>query len=379
MILSELEERLPILYDASTEDGGATPYITGPVGWGKTDTVKQFPFRMREVVPDGSYCIVILNGATLNFGTMGGYLQFGKPYKDKPTSRFSYPWWWFETWAIVNGKLAKTGKGIDEYDGGIIFIDEADKMDQDVRKTSGEAALSKTWFSHLLPPGFAVWFAGNRMSDRSGSHKEFDHLINRRREIPIRKDVNSWADWARKRCLLPETISFGETYPLILFSDKPEVQGPWCTPRSLHQLDIHLKSVMNVYQLERIPTDPLVEEEAAGGIGVAAAAQFMTHIKMGQELPRLEDVVRDPLNVEVPSRVDGKRLMAYRVAAHMREEDSKEVLAYMDRFEKEFQIVFVRLAMNTNFNLLFDKHFEKWCAKPENAALVAIVNRYKAK
>lgn len=378
MILSELEDRTPALYVASCEEGGAVPYITGPVGWGKTDTVKQFPFRMQQVDPNGSYCIVILNGATLNYGTMGGYLQFGEPYKGKPTSRFSYPWWWFETWAVVNGKLVKTGKGIDEFDGGIIFIDEADKMDQDVRKTSGEAALSKNWFSHGLPPGFSVWFAGNRMSDRSGSHKEFDHLINRRREIPIRKDVNSWAEWARRKGLLPETISFGETYPLILFSDKPDIQGPWCTPRSLVANDIHLQSVMQVYQLERIPTDPLVEEELAGGIGANHAAQFITHVRMGQELPSYEAVVKDPLNVEVPSKVDGKRLMAYRVAARTKEQDTKKVLAYMERFEKEFQIIFVRLAINTNFNLLFEKNFEAWCAKPENAALVAIVDRYKA-
>lgn len=377
MILDTLEERIPALYLASCEDGGAVPYITGPVGWGKTDTVKQFPWRMQEVDAGHSYCIVILNGATLNFGTMGGYLQFGPEYKGKPTSKFSYPWWWFETWAIVNGKLQKTHKGIDEFDGGIIFIDEADKMDPDVRKTSGEAALSKTWFSHFLPPGFSVWFAGNRMSDRSGSHKEFDHLINRRREIPIRKDVESWAKWAARKKLLPETISFGETYTTILFSEKPEIQGPWCTPRSLHQADIHLQSLMQVYELEKIPVDPTVEEELAGGIGGASAAQFITHIRMGQELPKYEDVVRNALKAEVPTKADGKRLMAYRMASMVKEKDTAAVLQYMDRFEKEFQIIFVRLAINTNLNLALEKNFGKWCAKPENGALVAIVERYK--
>jgi hypothetical protein len=379
MILSELEERTPMLYIASCEDGGAVPYITGPVGWGKTDTVKQFPFKMQRVDPSGNYCIVILNGATLNYGTMGGYLQFGADYKGKPTSRFSYPWWWFETWAIVNGVLVKTGKGIDEYDGGIIFIDEADKMDQDVRKTAGAAALDKNWFSHGLPPGFAVWFAGNLMNMRSGSHKDFDHLINRRREIPIRKDTESWVEWARRNKKLPEIISFGETYPLILFSDKPEVQGPWCTPRSLNQADIHLQAVMQVYQMDKIPVDPLVEEELAGGIGSGSAAQLITHIRMGQELPSIEDVVKDPLRCPVPTKVDGKRLMAYRVAAKTKEKNSKQVLAYMSRFEKEFQIIFVRLAMNTTFDLLFDKNFSVWFEQPENAALVAIVDAYKAK
>lgn len=378
MTLDELEQELPILYDESTEPGGAVPYITGPVGWGKTDTVKRFLHRMREIAPDLKLFIVILNGATLNYGTMGGYLQFGEPYKGKPTSKFSYPWWWFETWELVGDKLMQLGHGIDEFDGGVIFIDEADKMDQDVRKTTGEAALSKFWFAHALPPNVAVWFAGNRMSDRSGSHKEFDHLINRRREIPIRKDVNSWENWAIRNTLLPEITSFGKDYPLILFSEKPEVQGPWPTPRSIAQCDIHLKSRMRIFQLDRIPTDPRTEELLAGGIGSAAAAQLMIHIKMGLELPKYEVVVRDPKNAEIPERVDGKRLMALRMASEIKESDARPVLTYIDRFEKEFQILFVRLAMNTNFNLLFEKHFEAWCAKADNAALTALVTRFKA-
>jgi hypothetical protein len=34
------------------------------------------------------------------------------------------------------------GKRLEEYDGGIIFVDELDKMDTDVKKCIGEAALS---------------------------------------------------------------------------------------------------------------------------------------------------------------------------------------------------------------------------------------------
>jgi hypothetical protein len=377
MILSEVEERIPALYVASCAPGGAVPYFTSPVGWGKTSTVELFPQRMKEIDPEGEYGIVTLNGATLNFGTMGGYLQFGPEYNGQPTSKFSYPWWWFKTKAIVDGKLQMVNRALEEFHGGVIFIDEADKMQSDERKTTGEAALSKVWFTHMLPPGWVVWFAGNRLTDRSGSMKEFDHLINRRREVAIRKDVESWAEWARKKLLLPEVITFGETHPLILFQDKPDVQGPWCTPRSLHAADVHLQAIMQCYQLDKIPTDPLVEEELAGGIGSENAAELIRTIRMGLELPSYESIIRNPLKADIPSRVDGKRLMAYRLASVLQESDTKEVFQYIERYEKEFQTVFVRYAINTNFNFLFEKNFGKWCEKPENAALVAIVERYK--
>lgn len=367
MILSDIEARLPALYLASCEDGGAVPYFTSPPGRGKTSVVKLFPNRMKQVDPKGNYGLVILNGATLNIGTMGGYLQFGPLFNGKPTSLFSLPHWWW----------TKEKKALEEHDGGIILIDEADKMPPDERKTTGEAALEKLWMSHYLPPGWVVWFAGNRMVDRSGSGKDFDHLINRRREIAVRDDTESWAEWARKAHLLPEVITFGEENPQLLFEEKPDKQGPWCTPRSLHQAEIHLKALIEIFQADTIPTDPLCEEEIAGGVGSRAAAQLIKTIRMGQELPTYEAVVANPGGTMIPSKPDGKRLMAYRMADRIKEPDAKKVLTYMGRFEQEFQTIFVRLAINKNYNLVFETNFGDWCAK--NAALIAILERYKQK
>ena len=365
MKLDELEARIPALYLAACADGGAVPYITGPVGIGKTSTIKPFPKLMKRVDPAGNYGLVILNGATLNVATIGGFLQFGPDYKGSPTSKFSLPFWMF----------TPEGKHLSEYDGGIIFIDEADKMMPDESKTVGEAALSKVWFTHLLPPGWVVFFAGNRMTDRSGSHKQFDHLINRRREIPIRADVEAWVIWAERAGLLPEVITFGKDNPTLLFQDKPEVQGPWCTPRSLHQAEIHLRALMETFAMEKIPTDPLTEEELAGGIGSGAAAQLIKTIREGQELPSYESVIANPAKATVPVKPDLKRLMAYKMAGWLKNSDMEKVLTYISRFEAEFQVIFARLAINKDFSRTFDDHMGAWCDK--HASLIAVIQKYK--
>ena len=92
--------------------------------------------------------------------------------------------------------MTTEGKLLSEYDGGIILVDEADKLGMDEKKIVGEAALSKILGSHKFPPGWVVVFAANRMSDRSGSTRELDHLINRRIKIEITDDVESWVEWA---------------------------------------------------------------------------------------------------------------------------------------------------------------------------------------
>jgi hypothetical protein len=368
MTLGEIEDRIPALYLASCADGGAVPYFTGPIGMGKTSVIKLFPKLMKRVDPQGNYGLVVLNGATLNIATLGGFLQFGPDYKGKPTSKFSLPYWWF----------TKEGKALDEYDGGIIFIDEADKMPPDENKTVGEASLSKVWFTHWLPSGWVVWFAGNRMSDRAGSMKRFDHLINRQREIPVRTDTETWViRFAEPAGLLPEVITFGRDNPTLLFQEKPDIQGPWCTPRSLHQADIHLRALMETFGSDKIPTDPLTEEELAGGIGGPAAAGLIKTIREGQELPSYVSVIADPMRAIVPSKPDLMRLMAYKMADALKNSDIKKALAYISRYPTEFQVIFARLAINKDFSRTFDDDMGAWCDK--HAALIAVIQKYKMK
>jgi hypothetical protein len=102
---------------------------------------------------------------------------------------------------------------------GVIFIDEADKMDIDVKKVVGEMALSGRCGPHKLPDGWVVWMAGNRAGDRSGSTKELDHLINRRDEIDVTDDLASWEMWCIKRGVHHTIIAFGVGNPHIVFPD----------------------------------------------------------------------------------------------------------------------------------------------------------------
>jgi len=365
MILSQLEERLPALYFASCEDNGAVPYITSPPGRGKTSVIKQFPNIMKQIDPGGNYGLIVLNGACLNIGTMGGYLQFGPLVKGKPTSLFSLPHWWW----------TKEGKMMEDYDGGILFVDEADKMPPDESKTAGEAAYDKVWMTHKLSPGWAVWFAGNRVQDKAGSNKQFSHLINRQREIAIRDDTESWKTWAERAHLLPEVITFGEAYSQWLFQEMPKDLAPWCTPRTLHQAEIHLKALMRAYNDNKLPTDPTVQEELGGGIGPGAAKDLIRHIREGQDLPTYEQVMAAPKSAPVPVKPDGRRLMAYRIADRLTKPDVKGAMDYMDRYGDEFQAIFARMAIHKDYEFVFDPAFGEWCDK--KAHLIALIERYK--
>jgi hypothetical protein len=366
MKLSELEGRLPAMYFSSLEEGGPSYYFTSEPGRGKTSVIRKFKAQMKKIDPDRKYGLALINGANFTLMTAMGFMVPKEDKRGDTVSVFTRPYWFYDI---------DDNKPLHEYDGGLVFVDEYDKMGVDEKKIVGEAALTKRLGNHNFAPGWVAMFAGNRVSDRSGSTRDLMHMINRRIEIPIKDDVVSWSDWAKRAMLLPEVITFAEENPQLLFEPLPADQRPWCTPRSLHQVEIHLKSLMRSFQVEKIPVDPLTQEEVAGGIGVPASAQLFKTIRLGQEVASYEDVLAKPDTVALPHRPDGKRLLTYKLAQRVTEKDAPKILICVQRLEQEFQTIFVRQAIQQNYRLAFVKEVAEWCQK--NTALIAILNRFK--
>jgi hypothetical protein len=212
------------------------------------------------------------------------------------------------------------------------------------------------------------------VQDRAGSNKGFTHLINRQREIQIRDDTHSWVTWAEEVQLMPEIITFGKDSQW-LFQEMPKDLIPWCTPRSLHQAEIHIRALMRSFNTKTIPTDPLVQEELAGGIGEGAARDLVLHFRMAQELPAYVDVIANPKIAMIPSKPDGKRLMAYRIAHNLRMSDVKPALEYISRYGDEFQAIFARMAIHHDNDIVMDEYFGAWCDK--HSELIAMLELYK--
>ena len=283
-------------------------------------------------------------------------------------SEFTLPYWWFTS----------EGKPLDAYVGGVIIIDEEDKLGLDEKKICGEAALSKVLAGHRLPPGWVVWFAGNLQTDRSGSTKQFDHLINRRNEINIDDDILSLVKWMTSQKCLPETIAFAEENPQCVFMDAPKEQGPWMTPRSLVAQDTYLRALMSTFSTDDIPTDATTIEEVAGGVGAGAASQLFATIRLGLELPKYEEIIARPRDIRVPTKPDALRLASYKLASRVKDEEVTPVLTYMTRAPDEFQVIFAKMAIKRSPRLVMHKDFGAWCSK--KASLLAVLgtfgNRY---
>lgn len=270
------------------------------------------------------------------------------------------------------------GKPVTAFKRGILFLDEYGQGEADVKRASAELLLNRQIGPWKLPDGWSVIAASNRSSDRSGVTKSFDFVINRRIEINIDPDVDSWKDWAAEKNVNPLFIAFAVNNPQIVFAGKvPDKQAPWCTPRSLvmvSQMLARIGAAGGIDQsakgdFKNIPTGPLATEISCGLIGEAATAQLLAFIRLGQEMPPFEDIIKDPVNTRIPDKPDGRMLVMYNLASRNTPEHAGALITYMKRMPKEFAVAFVQATLKRMPSLLNNPDFKGWVF--ENASLLA--------
>jgi hypothetical protein len=309
---------------------GKTVYLKSGPGRGKTTTILEAVPRVAEATGKNLGTVVI-SAPLLTPADTVGYLVPVTQEDGRVESKYTDPFWW----------RTEDGQRLEEYDGGIIFIDEMDKADVDVKKLMGEMALSGRCGPHKLPPGWVVWMAGNRSQDRSGSTKELDHLINRRFEVEVTDDLAGWEDWALQNDVHHTLVSFAVQNPNIVFPESvPEKQGPFCTPRSLVETGKLLLTLGG--NNGTIPTDTDAIELAAAGIGQAAAAQLFATIRLESELPKIETIIANPDGAKMPSAPDAQMLVAYKLAALADDKSLAPIIKYVERLPADFSVTFAK-------------------------------------
>jgi hypothetical protein len=355
------------------ERANAIELKSGP-GVGKSTTVWDMCALMAVKLNKPIGLVIEMLATIESVDVRGFMLPFRDPVTNTASTMFTMPPWMPVTATTIvftpDGSIFDRGMWNGPVpDVGVLFLDEFGQAGDAVKKAAAELILSGGVGDKKLPTGWRVIAASNRLTDRSGVIRPLTFITNRRMEILVDADVETWMAWANNQPVERRphhfTISFAAKQPDLVFRDAvPPGDEPFCTPRSLVLMDRDLKALRSDEdrRLDRMPLDGIARECCKGWIGGGESAQFYTHLKYGEQIPDIKDIERDPAKAKLPPGRDGQMVCAYMLSANVHEKNVEKVIDYILRMNVEMQVLFVKACM---------PHREK-------AALFATTGKYGA-
>lgn len=235
---------------------------------------------------------------------------------------------------------------------GILFLDELVSAPQSVQAASYQLILNRRIGDYELPEGWSVLAAGNRAGDRAVVHAMPSALANRFVHIDFDVDPDDWGLWAAQHGVSDLTRGFIRFRPDLLHKFDPATNPrAFPTPRSWVFCD-------NVIQSGLAADTEL--ELLRGTVGEGAAIEFIAHIKMAKDLPTVDEILVNPDRAPVPSSPASKYAICTALDKKANKSTIGRLLTYVERLEREYQVVFMRAAGAINREILQTKEGVKW-------------------
>jgi hypothetical protein len=352
MNLQELSKHAVALYKANTALD-----LIGPPGVGKSSWTGGELIQILSAHYDEEFGFKSLLMPTIDAPDIRGFLV---PTKDKDGSPASF---WTRSGAMPSKDYLAA------HPRGVMLLDEFNQSDQLVQKAASNTVLHKTFGDEKLPDGWWVLLASNRMADGAGTSKPLKHNVNRTRRINVDPDVNAWAPWAEENGVHPMFVAFAKKRPDVVFSPAvPKEDHPFCTPRSFVEASklateiAGLDAQGNVNMV--IPNTGITVSLIAGDIGDGAAAELFAFLKVADQLPSIEDIIKDPGGANCPKDLSAA-YAASQMIAHFAKADTIDPLwQYAERLPKELQVATAKALVPRGGGLLLNsKAMGAWMMK----------------
>lgn len=245
----------------------------------------------------------------------------------------------------VPGWLPTEGKGI-------LFLDELSNSSEAVQNALLQLVLTRRLGDYVLPEGWLIVAAGNRITDGTFSRRLSKALGSRfATHIDLVADLDDWCRWAVSADLRPEVIGFVRLRPDLLHAFDPKAKGnSFPCPRTWETVSNFVDELPKELELAFF----------SGTLGDGAAAEFCGFLRVYRDLPNLDAVLLDPDNAQVPTNASVQYAMCGAMSRKVSEANASRAFSYMSRLPVEFQVVWLRDAMRYTPALCATKEFTKW-------------------
>ena len=186
---------------------------------------------------------------------------------------------------------------------GILFLDEITSAPPSVSAAAYQLILDRRLGDYQVPPGWAIFAAGNRQGDRGVTYAMPAPLANRFTHYEVEAHLDDWVAWAHTAQMDDRLIGFLRFRPDLLFHfDAAHNPVAFPSPRSWEYAHRALQKFRD--------TPELMLDALQACVGAAAGVELKTFIDNMAQLPDIEAILAG-LPADVPDGID----LQYGVAA----------------------------------------------------------------
>jgi len=312
-------------------DNGDPVMLWGPPGVGKSDIVRQMTERRNEKLIE--FRTNIREPVDVR----------GVPVPDPLTGTTR----WF-----VPDELPQV-----ERDGatGTLFIDEINSGSQQMMAVMFGLILDRRVGDYVLPPGWRIVAAGNRVIDRAAAQRMPTALRNRFAHIHVKTDLAAWCDWATRNKMAPELVAFLRLRSQLLHVMPKGDENAFPTPRSWARCSKYVHAP-RAHRMRLF----------AAHVGDAYAAELDGFIDLFHSLGSLDAIIADPENAKLPDDASTRYAVCTGLARLATRKSFPAIIQYANRLPRESQILVVHDATIMDDTLKNTAAYGKWAVENQD-------------
>ena len=240
------------------------------------------------------------------------------------------------------------------YNGWLLFLDEANSAPKAVQAAAYKIILDRMVGQRRLHKNCALVAAGNLETDNAIVEPLSTALQSRLVHLELAIDPAEWTDnWAAANGIDHRITDYIRFKPGQLFTFSPDHTDKTYACLRTWEFANRVLKVTDDQSPDRLPM-------LAGTLSEGVAREFMTFMKIYDELPKPAQIVMSPESIAVPKEPSILFALTGSLSQNATRDNFGQLVKFIHRLPVEFQVVTMKETIRRNKSLLTHPAVQKW-------------------